>query len=133
MPNSKSRKIPKFTPAPESLVALFRDSVAGLPGVEVRQMFSYPAAFANGQMLAGVFADRIMLRLSEADRARFFKLADGKPFEVMPGRPMREYVEVPSRIMNSPTQFKRWLRRGMAYVETLPPKPGGSAAKRKRT
>jgi TfoX/Sxy family transcriptional regulator of competence genes len=119
---AKPRKMPKFTPAPEALVALFHESVAGLPNVETRRMFSYPAAFLNGQMLASIFADRIMLRLSEADRARFLKLPEAKPFEVMPGRPMREYVEVPPRIMNSPAQFKRWLKLGMAYVETLPPK-----------
>jgi hypothetical protein len=29
--------------------------------------------------------------------------------------------------MNSPAQFKRWLGRAMAFVETLPPKAKKSA------
>jgi TfoX/Sxy family transcriptional regulator of competence genes len=114
--------MPKFTPAPESVVRIFDQAIAKLPGIERRKMFGYPCAFVHGQMLCGIFADRIMLRLSEADRSEFLKLDGAKTFEVMAGRPMREYVELPSAVMNSPEVFSRWLERGLAYVETLPPK-----------
>jgi len=119
---SKSRRMPKFKPAPEAVIALFHTATAGLPGVESRKMFGYPCAFVNGQMLTGVYQDRIMLRLSDRDRAQFLKMPGARPFEPMPGRPMREYVELPPNIMNSPAEFKRWLRRGLEYVRTLPPK-----------
>ncbi len=119
---SKSSKMPQFRPAPEAVVTLFHTAIAGLPDLERRKMFGYPCAFVNGQMLAGVYEDRVMLRLSDQDRAKFLKLPGAKPFETMPGRPMREYVELPPNIMNSPTQFKRWLKRGLEYVGTLPPK-----------
>ena len=119
---SKSSKMPKFKPAPEAVVTLFQAATSGLPDVEPRKMFGYPCAFVNGQMLTGVYEDRIMLRLSERDRAQFLKLPGAKLFEPMPGRPMREYVELPPSTMNSPAQLKRWLKRGLAYVETLPPK-----------
>ena len=118
----KPRPMPKFTPAPEAVVALFHTAVEGLPEVEQRTMFGYPCAFVHGQMLTGIFQDRIMLRLSEADRATFLKQPGAKPFEPMPGRPMREYVELPPGVMNSPAALKRWIKRGLAYVETLPPK-----------
>lgn len=114
--------MPKFKPAPEAVVSLFQTTVAGLADVELRKMFGYPCAFVNGQMLTGVFGDHIMLRLSETDRARFLELPGAKAFEPMPGRPMREYVELPTHVMNSPVQFKRWLKRGYEYVGTLPPK-----------
>ena len=118
----KPRPMPKFTPAPEAVVALFHAAVEGLPEVEQRKMFGYPCAFVHGQMLTGIFQDRIMLRLSEADRATFLKQPGAKPFEPMPGRPMREYVELPPDVLNSPAALKRWIKRGLAYVETLPPK-----------
>jgi TfoX/Sxy family transcriptional regulator of competence genes len=114
--------MPKFTPAPESVVLIFDRAIADLHMVERRKMFGYPSAFFHGQMVCGVFADRIMLRLSEADRAEFLRLEGAKIFEVMPGRPMREYVELPPAVMNSPEALSGWLRRGLAYVETLPPK-----------
>jgi TfoX/Sxy family transcriptional regulator of competence genes len=119
---SKPSKMPKFKPAPEAVVSLFQAAVAGLPDVELRKMFGYPCVFVNGQMLTGVFGDRIMLRLSETDRARFLELPGAKAFEPMPGRPMREYVELPTHTMNSPVQIKRWIERGYEYVGTLPPK-----------
>ena len=120
--SSKSSKMPKFKPAPEAVVTLFHAAIAGLPNLESRKMFGYPCAFVNGQMLIGVLGDRIMLRLSDQDRAQFLKLPGAKPFEPMPGRPMREYVELPPNIMNSPAQLKRWLKLGLEYVGTLPPK-----------
>jgi TfoX/Sxy family transcriptional regulator of competence genes len=114
--------MPKFKPAPEAVVTLFHAAIAGLPNLESRKMFGYPCAFVNGQMLIGVLGDRIMLRLSDQDPAQFLKLPGAKPFEPMPGRSMREYVELPPNMMNSPAQFKRWLKLGLEYVGTLPPK-----------
>ncbi len=116
------RPMPKFTPAPQAVVALFHAAVEGLPEVEQRKMFGYPCAFVHGQMLTSIFQDRIMLRLSEADRAKFLEQPGARLFEPMPGRPMREYVELPPDVMNSPAALKRWVKRGLAYVETLPPK-----------
>lgn len=119
---SKSIKMPKFKPASEAVVSLFQTTVSCLPDLELRKMFGYPCAFVNGQMLTGVFGDRIMLRLSERDRARFLELPGAKAFEPMPGRPMHEYVELPTHVMNSPDHFNHWLKRGYEYVGTLPPK-----------
>jgi TfoX/Sxy family transcriptional regulator of competence genes len=114
--------MPAFTPASETVVQIFDEAIAGIPSIERRKMFGYPCAFVGGQMLCGVFADRIMLRLSEADRAEYLRLPGARTFEAMPGRPMREYVELTTNIMASPAELSRWLQRGLAYVETLPPK-----------
>ncbi len=118
---SKIQKMPKFTPAPEALKATFADAIAGLPGIEPRKMFGYPCAFVNGQMFVGVFADRLMLRLSDGDRAKFLKLPGAKPFEPMPGRVMKEYVEVPQAVTGS-AELRKWLKRSLAYAQSLPPK-----------
>lgn len=119
---SKVSKMRKFQPASEAVVSLFHTTVAGLPDVELRKMFGYPCAFVNGQMLTGVFGDRILLRLSETDRTRFLELPGAKVFEPIPGRAMREYVECPAHVMESPVHLSRWLKRGYEYVGTLPPK-----------
>ncbi len=119
---TKARRMPKFTPAPEAVVALFEVVMEGLPEVERRRMFGYPCAFQRGQMFAGVFQDRLFLRLSEADRAKCLKLPGVQPFEPLPGRAMREYVEFAPETLGTPAAIRRWARRGLAYVETLPPK-----------
>src|SRR5262249_12551338 len=105
----------------------FARAVDGVSGVEHRTMFGYPSVFLNGNMLACVFQDRIMVRLSEADRAEAFSAVGGKPFEPPPGRAMKEYVELPARVADDPAQLNSWLQRGRAYVQKLPKK---SKAKR---
>lgn len=118
---SKSQKMSKFMPAPESIKKLFAEALGDFPMAEQRKMFGYPCAFVNGQMFVGVFGDKLMMRLSEEDRARFLKLPGAKQFEPMPGRPMREYVEVPKAITES-AELRKWLKKSLAYAQSLPPK-----------
>src|SRR3989442_2029665 len=84
--------MPKWRRAPDALIQQFGRAVEGLPGVESRKMFGYPAVFVNGNMFAGLFHDSMILRLNAEDRDTFPGAA---PFEPMPGRPMREYVVAP--------------------------------------
>ena len=115
-------KMGKFRPAPEWIKELFANVIRGVPEAEPRKMFGYPCAFVNGQMLCGVFADRLMLRLSQEDRAKFLKIKDTKLFEPMPGRAMKEYVEAPPEMLKKEAELRKWLKRGLAYAKTLPPK-----------
>jgi TfoX/Sxy family transcriptional regulator of competence genes len=117
-----SKKMPRFTPASEATVKLFLQAVKSMPDVEGKKMFGYPCAFLNGQMLTGVFADRMMVRLSEVDRRELLSVPGARPFEPVPGRIMREYLEVPPQVMASPAELERWMARGLRYVRTLPPK-----------
>ena len=120
-PRTKTRTMPEFRPASEKLINIFSKAIESLPGIEPRKMFGYPCAFVNGQMFVGVFQDRLMLRLSDADRVKFLTLEGAKPFEPMPGRPMREYVEVPDDVLKS-AELKKWLKKSLAYAQSLPPK-----------
>jgi TfoX/Sxy family transcriptional regulator of competence genes len=119
---SKSRAMPKFTRAPDSLVQAFGRAMQDFPMAEQRKMFGYPAAFVNGQMFAGLFGDRMMLRLSESDRAKFMAKFETGLFEPMPGRPMKEYVLVPSAVLQAPAALRIWLNRALDYARSLPPK-----------
>ena len=122
MPARARRKMPKWTKAPEELVARFATLVAGVPGVQARKMFGYPAAFVNGYLFAGIFQEALFLRLSPDDHTRFMTLAGAKPFEPMPGRAMRGYVVVPPSILTSSTRMHDWLDKAFAHAKSLPPK-----------
>jgi TfoX/Sxy family transcriptional regulator of competence genes len=117
--------------APPEMVERFLEAAAGIEGVELRKMFGYPAAFLNGNMVAGLHQDTVLARLPEADReARF---ADGwSAFEPMPGRPMREYVALPPEIATDVEATRRWIERAAAYVRTLPPKAPKASKKAKK-
>ena len=61
------------------------------------------------------------MRLGEA--ARVERLAAGwSTFEPMAGRPMREYVVIPSDLARDPEQARAWVERAAEYVRSLPPK-----------
>ncbi len=120
-PKRAARKMPAFTKPSAKTLDAFARAADGLPGIEHRTMFGYPSVFLNGNMLACVFQDRIMVRLSEADRVDAISTG-GKPFEPSPGRAMREYVELPPHVADDPSQLNGWLQRGRAYVQTLPKK-----------
>jgi len=117
-----ARKMPAFTKPSAETVASFLQATQSLDGAEPRTMFGYPSVFLNGNMLACVFQDRIMVRLSEDDRAEATRKLGARPFEPSPGRAMKEYVELPRDVANDPKKLRRWLARGVAYVSALPPK-----------
>jgi len=127
--------MPKWTKAPEPLVALFTRALAALPDADTRSMFGYPAAFVRGQMFGGLFQRSMILRLSDDDRSAFVSEFHSKAFEPMPGRVMREYVVVPDVVSSSSAVLGEWLRKAYAYAAALPPKErrGARSGRRAKT
>jgi TfoX/Sxy family transcriptional regulator of competence genes len=103
--------MPKWQPAPEPLVRRFLDAIAPIADAPVRKMFGYPAVFRSGNLFAGLFQDALIVRLAPEDRAALLAHAGARPFEPMPGRPMREYVVVPPRIVATKAALGRWLAK----------------------
>ena len=112
------------------MVERFAEAVEGIEGVELRKMFGFPAAFLNGNMVAGLHQDTFMVRLPDDVRAERF-VEGWSAFEPMPGRPMREYVALPPDVAADAGATRGWIERAAAHVRTLPPK--GSAAKTAKT
>jgi TfoX/Sxy family transcriptional regulator of competence genes len=108
--------------SPPELVERFQATMSAVPDANLRQMFGYPAAFAaNGHMFTGLHEDRWVIRLPDDARAELAAVG-GTPFEVMPGRPMREYLVVPAAIQGDATALQTWLDRSLAYTQALPAK-----------
>lgn len=118
MPN---REMPSFTKSPPELVARFAEVLDRHPKAERRQMFGYPAAFVGGNMATGLFADRWMVRLPEAEIAPA-KARGATDFEPMPGRPMKGFVTIPARDVVDDTRIVEWVARGLAQAASMPPK-----------
>ncbi|MGI8928641.1 MAG: TfoX/Sxy family protein [Candidatus Limnocylindrales bacterium] len=111
------------TPSPKSSEearVLFRTLVPNDERVTVRPMFGSVAAFIEGQMFMYLFADDLYVRLSPADREAV-TAAGGGPLEPMPGRPMREYVDIPDWRSDEQT-VRQWGAQALDFALTLPPK-----------
>jgi len=124
MPARKAakKKMPAFTKPTEKTVNAFEQATDGLSGIQRRTMFGYPSVFLNGNMLASIFQNRIMVRLSPEDREAATTKSGAKPFEPSPGRGMKEYVELPPKVVGNTSELRQWLERGRKYVATLPVK-----------
>jgi TfoX/Sxy family transcriptional regulator of competence genes len=130
---SSEGKMSTWPKPPQSLVEAFGEAARPLPGVEARKMFGCPCAFLNGNMFAGVFADRVFFRLAPSDREAFLTLPDAAVFQPMGGRPMREYVQTSADMATMPAEWTPWLDKALAYAATLPPKPEKPPKKPKKS
>jgi TfoX/Sxy family transcriptional regulator of competence genes len=101
---------------PAELVAFFESVLPDDPRVERKQMFGMPAAFAGGNLFAGLFESSMMLRLPADKRAEFLALPGASEFSPMPGRPMKEYVGVPEAMIGDREKLDRWVEASFAYA-----------------
>ena len=95
--------------------------MAGVDGLEQRQMFGYPAGFIGGNLTTSLHQASWIVRLPDTELQERLD-AGWSAFEPMPGRPMRGYVALPDEIASDPEQARAWVERAAAYVRTLPPK-----------
>ena len=110
----------KWIKSPPELVARF-DAAAPKGGAVVRKpMFGYPALYLNGNMFAGTYQDKVVVRLATEDRDKAVRQIKALPFEPMPGRPMREYVVLPSVVVANPASLARWIKSASEYAAALP-------------
>jgi len=120
--NPAKRQMPAFTKPTEKTVRAFMTATDNLSDIERRTMFGYPSVFLNGNMLSCIFQDRIMVRLSPSDRELAVAKTGARPFEPSPGRAMREYVELPAKVIGNASDLRSWLDRGRQFVATMPVK-----------
>ena len=112
--------------SPDELRERFEAGIAGVDGLEQRQMFGYPAAFIGGNLTTSLHQDSWIVRLPPDALSERLD-AGWSAFEPMPGRPMRGYVALPDEVAEDPDQARAWVERAAAYVRTLPPKAAKAA------
>lgn len=117
---------------PPTLVELFQKLLPETGG-DGRTMFGCPCGFLGGNMFMGLFGDRLFLRLGEGDRDKLLAEEGAEHFDPMGGRPMREYVVVPSAWLEGDLDddLRAWTAKSVRYAKTLPPKVAKAAGKKK--
>src|SRR4029079_18522024 len=68
-PTMAERAMPSFKGSPPELIERFAPVLDRYPDAQRKQMFGYPAAFVGGNHATGLFHDRWVIRLPEADAA----------------------------------------------------------------
>jgi TfoX/Sxy family transcriptional regulator of competence genes len=110
----------KFKKTSESVVKLIEDSTSYIQ-CEHKKMFGYPCLFHNGNMFCGTFADRLFFRLDRDTHTRWKQVFNEiQDFEPMPGRKMKEYLEIPGEEKNREI-IQDLVRESFEYVKRLKP------------
>ena len=104
-----------------SLAARLRDALARTRGVGERAMFGCACFFLDGNVLAGVWGDRLIARLGPDAGEAALREAHVRAFDLT-GRPMRGWVAVEPEGVEEDAQVRAWVARAIEFVRTLPKK-----------
>ncbi len=105
----------------ETLAERIRLALADVPDLDERLMFGGIAFMLADHMTCGVIGDELVLRLGPEGAERALGRPHVREMDFT-GRPMRSMVLIGPEGLRDDDELKRWLRAGVAFVATLPPK-----------
>src|SRR4051794_25330640 len=106
----------------EDLANLIRECMAGEQGVVEKKMFGGLAFLIGGNMsVAASGQGGLMVRVDPDETDALLAKPHAAPFE-MRGRSMQGWLRVGDEGVRTRRQLEPWVRRGVAYARSLPPK-----------
>ena len=106
----------------EDLAARIRELIAAEDGLTEKKMFGGLAFLIDGHMaVAASGQGGLMARVDPAQTDALLRKPHAGPFE-MRGRPMDGWVRVAAEGVRTKRQLEPWVKRGVAYARSLPPK-----------
>jgi TfoX/Sxy family transcriptional regulator of competence genes len=106
----------------EDLANRVRELIAVEEGLTERKMFGGLAFMINGNMSVGVSGQGgLMVRIDPDQTDALVAEPHARPFE-MRGREMQGWLRVDSEGVRTKRELESWVRRGVAYARSLPPK-----------
>ncbi len=106
----------------EDLANRIRELIAGDPDVTEKKMFGGLAFLVGGNMsLAASGQGGLMVRVDPQDTDALLTKPHARPFE-MRGRELQGWLRVDAEGLGTKRQLDPWVRRGVAYARSLPPK-----------
>lgn len=106
----------------EDIAERVRDLLGAEPALTEKKMFG-GLAFLMGGHMAVIVSGRggLMVRGDPDDSDRLLQ-SKGVETVQMRGRPMRGWVRVDTEYLRTKRQLTRWVKVGVAYASSLPPK-----------
>jgi hypothetical protein len=106
----------------EDLANRIRELIAGEPGVVEQKMFGGLAFLIGGHMSVSASGrGGLLLRVPPEETEALLAKPHAGPFE-MRGRTMNGWLVVDPEGIRTKRQLEPWVKRGVAYARSLPPK-----------
>ncbi len=107
---------------PENKRALYQKLVDLNPDIELKGASKLTYTSVNGHMFSQMTKDgRLGMRLSKEDQKAFIENYSAIPFKNY-GANIKDYVEVPAGMLETPEALSTYLAKSLAYTLTLKPK-----------
>jgi TfoX/Sxy family transcriptional regulator of competence genes len=106
----------------EDLANRIRELMGADADITEKKMFGGLAFLVNGNMSVGASGQGgLMVRVDPAETDALISKPHSRPFE-MRGRAMQGWLRVDAEGLRTKRQLEPWVRRGLAYARSLPPK-----------
>ncbi|HUA72260.1 MAG TPA: TfoX/Sxy family protein [Solirubrobacteraceae bacterium] len=106
----------------EDLARRIREQFAGEGGVTEKAMFGGLAFLLRGNMAVGISnGGELIVRVGPDGTEGALARPHTRPFD-MTGRPMKGWIVVAPEGVWTRQQLGAWVRRGVGFAHTLPPK-----------
>ena len=106
----------------DELANRIRELIAAEPGVTEKKMFGGLAFLVGGNMAVSASGQGgLLVRVDPGDTDDLLAKPHVQPFE-MRGRSMAGWLRVDDEGVRTKRQLEPWVRRGVAYARSLPPK-----------
>jgi TfoX/Sxy family transcriptional regulator of competence genes len=106
----------------EKLASRIRELIASVRGVQEKKMFGGLAFLIQGNMsVAASGQGGLLLRVAPEETQALSGKPHARPM-VMRGRPLKGWLRVDAEGIQTRKQLETWVKRGVAYARSLPPK-----------
>ena len=105
----------------EGLAQRVRDAAAGKHGVGEKKMFGGLFFLSEGNMCCGIVGDELMVRVGPTAYQDCLALPHAREMDFT-GRALKGMVYVATEGLGSEAELAQWVRRGLDFAGTLPPK-----------
>jgi TfoX/Sxy family transcriptional regulator of competence genes len=91
------------------------------PNLVEKRMFGGVGYLVKGNMACGVHGDQLIVRVGPQRYEETLARSDTAPFDIT-GRPMKGWITVGPKVYGSREALRDWIRQGVQFALTLPPK-----------
>jgi len=95
---------------------------SGHKGAQEKKMFGGIAFMYRDHMCVGVINDLLMVRVGPEQYENALSEAHVRPMDFT-GKPMKGYVYIEPAGFKTDKNLRKWVDKGIKFVETLPAKP----------
>ncbi|MBI3006025.1 MAG: TfoX/Sxy family protein [Ignavibacteriales bacterium] len=91
-------------------------------GLSEKKMFGGIAFMLKGNMCVGVHGKEMIVRIEPEKTEAALKEKHARIFDLSGGRPMKGWILVDIKGLKTEPALAKWIRRGVNYASSLPPK-----------